>query len=187
MKCLLMIVAAAALLGIASAAATCLESPPIWSGHLFEISTDNPRRAVISYSRDEKKIKTTDYKGVPLRTTLDDYTTGTRYVSENGECRKSNLTGTIPTFGVPEGSLPNPVGPHYLGGKLPDTGVLVYDFYGENTRDGIYFLTYAPVGEGTVCVPLYFTFLAKPPLLQEFTELVTTVPPGAFSIPPGCE
>nr|C0HK21.1 RecName: Full=Halilectin 3, beta chain; Short=H-3 [Haliclona caerulea] len=105
-------------------AATCKETPPTWSGHLFEISTDNPRRADISYSREEKKIDTTDYKGVPLRTTLDDYATGTKY------CRKSNLTGTIPTFGVPD-KLPSPAGPHYLGGKLPSTGVLVLDFYGE--------------------------------------------------------
>ena len=94
----------------------------------------------------------------------------TLYVSENGLCTKSILTGEMPTFGTPIGAELDPNGIKYLGGKANGTGVLVYEFYGTDAKMGEYYLTYAPVFE-TQCIPLYVSYISAKNLLLQ--ELVT--------------
>ena len=73
----------------------------------------------------------------------------------------------MPTFGVPNGAKCDPNGVKYLGGEANGTGILVHEFYGFNTTQGDYYLTYTPIGDGTQCVPLFFTFMSRSLKLQE--------------------
>ena len=92
------------------------------------------------------------------------------YVSVNGDCKKSSLTGDIPSFGVPEGGTLEPNGAKYLGSSLPNLGVLVYEFEGTDNTIGAYYLTYAPAADGTACVPLVRSTVTASPLKEALIE-----------------
>ena len=95
---------------------------------------------------------------------------GTSYTSVEGQCTKGNTTGDIPNFGVPEGATAEPGGAKYLGSSLPNLGVLVYEYYGTNSADGDYYVTYTPVGDGAACVPILRSTLTASPLKEVINE-----------------
>ena len=138
-----------------------------------------------NYDRTAKKIKLTDTyaKEGRMAVTLLDYSTvspplhiiitalysypqGTSYVSVEGECKKSNLTGDIPGFGVPAGASTDPTGPKYIGSSLPNLGVFVYEYYGTDSEIGDYYVSYAPIGEGELCVPVLRSTASLSPLKE---------------------
>ena len=88
-------------------------------------------------------------------------------MSVEGECKKSNLTGEMPGFGVPAGASTDPTGPKYMGSSLPNLGVFVYEYYGTDSEIGGYYVSYAPIGEGAVCVPVYRSIATLTPLKEE--------------------
>lgn len=94
---------------------------------------------------------------------------GTSYTSVEGQCTKGNVTGDIPTFGVPDGATADRNG-KYLGSSLSNLGILVYEYYGTNSVDGDYYLTYTPIGDGTVCVPILSSTLTASPLKEAIYE-----------------
>lgn len=95
----------------------------------------------------------------------------TRYVSEDGNCRKETIEEPeFPRFGVPEGATP--IGkPEYLGSKLPNLGVLM-EQYGGTERDRDYFYAFSPIGDGRQCVPIMSSELTLIPLTESLIELV---------------
>ncbi|XP_003389285.1 PREDICTED: halilectin 3, beta chain-like [Amphimedon queenslandica] len=193
-------VVVAALLFVAAnpikAAPACGTTPPQWTGYVYEISFADAKLALrisqANYDRNAKKLKISDVdvkESAQKTISLFDYSTGNSYVSVEGQCTKGNVTGDIPNFGVPSDATAEPGGAKYLGSSLPNLGVLVYEYYGSNSVDGDYYVTYTPVGDGTACVPILRSTLTVSPLKEaiiEYTNITTTLPSDPFSMPPGC-
>uniref|UniRef100_A0A1X7U1H1 Uncharacterized protein n=1 Tax=Amphimedon queenslandica TaxID=400682 RepID=A0A1X7U1H1_AMPQE len=186
------------LFGIATAQPSerCAATPSTWSGYIYAIEFRLGKLELLislaNYDRESQKIKITDTDvspGSPKRTTLEEWSTKTRYVSENGQCRKERIEeAEFPKFGVPEGA--KRIGaPEYLGSKLPNLGVLV-EQYSRAGSEGEFFGTFAPIGNGEMCVPIITSTLTVVPLaesLLEYVNVTTTLPVDPFSIPPGCK
>ena len=81
----------------------------------------------------------------------------------NGVCKKTSITGDMPTYGVPEDAKYETS--EYIGAELPNLGVLVNEYNRIVREHSIYLSSYAPVGDGEVCVPVMISeLLAKPRL-----------------------
>ncbi|XP_019856675.1 PREDICTED: uncharacterized protein LOC109585146 [Amphimedon queenslandica] len=192
----LLFVAANAAPSRKAAAPACATTPAQWTGYIYEISFADAKLALrvseANYDRDAKKLKLTDIdvkESAKKTITLLDYSTGTSYTSVEGQCTKGNVTGIIPNFGVPGGATADRNGAKYLGSSLPNLGVLVYEYYGTDSVDGDYYVTYTPIGDGEVCVPILRSLLTTSPLKEaifEYTNITTTLPADPFSMPPGC-
>nr|8I34_A Chain A, alpha subunit of EPD-BCP1 [Haliclona sp.]8I34_C Chain C, alpha subunit of EPD-BCP1 [Haliclona sp.]8I34_E Chain E, alpha subunit of EPD-BCP1 [Haliclona sp.]8I34_G Chain G, alpha subunit of EPD-BCP1 [Haliclona sp.]BBN45476.1 ependymin related protein [Haliclona sp. kz-2018] len=178
---------------IASAVPTCKETPPQWSGDLFDWTIGVGakivlRIATVNYDRDSESIKITDVdrNPGPKQTELLLYKSNTRYLVVGSDCTKGTTQGEFPSFGAHEGSQRD--GNLILGAQPPNPGVGVDIFEGSTEREAFYG-EYIPIGEGKQCVPAIESTASLLPLAlrtAQYGNITTTLPTDPFSIPPEC-
>jgi hypothetical protein len=179
---------------------TCATTPPQWFGQFREIGWNDKepgklifRIANASYDRDAGKMKIMDIDDgfhEELTTEYFDYNEKMQYTVRNGECHHKALETPIPTFGVP--STAKYDFSEYIGAELPNLGVLVNEYSNIVADASIYGSSYAPVNaDGSICIPILTNDLtAKPGLMLSiiyYTNLTTTLPPGALNKPSQCK